>query len=366
MSGSVVATTRSDGKALPPAQAPILQEPSKLAYELHGGAYFWYYLPLEGAGKPDLSLYFANLVVDAKYDSFGFHFEPRFRDTKLRPFFGSNIWVQEAYAYGRLSPLVVKAGKVYSRFGKFWDNSFYGNLPYFDGLKLSPDLGVSAELEAFTRGKFTLNAYAQYFVNDGVVNGSLQGRDTVSVPLGRKRNEFVFRAEPGYFFDKDASVSLGASAMFFQADLPEPYGEHRVARYGFDVTINPVRGLSAYFDYARQNGRHVTDYPIAGTPAIAATATEAAIPAVPGQSSRHNDYISTGAEFAIGRVTGRFNFSFVDYKDLGVKETMYQPGVVFALHDNVSLITEYANWSRHAAGSTKLDHSLNFVLYAHF
>ncbi len=125
-----------------------------------------YYLPLEGDAKHDLSLYFASLVFDAKYEPFGLHVEPRFRDTKLRPYYGSNVWVQEAYGYVKSDPVTVKVGKVYTRFGKFWDNSFYGNLPYFDGLKLSPDLGVSTALAALPKGPLRFNAYAQYFVND--------------------------------------------------------------------------------------------------------------------------------------------------------------------------------------------------------
>jgi len=45
----------------------------------------------------------------------------------------------------------------------------------------------------------------------------------------------------------------------------------------------------------------------------------------------------------VGRVTGRFNFSYVDYSDLAIKETMYQPGVVLKVHDHISLIAEYVN-----------------------
>ena len=57
------------------------------------------------------------------------HIEPRFRDSRLRAFFPGPVWAQEAYASVILAPgTVIKAGKAYSHFGLFWDNSFYGNV----------------------------------------------------------------------------------------------------------------------------------------------------------------------------------------------------------------------------------------------
>jgi hypothetical protein len=343
----------------PPPAPPASATTDSLTFELHGGAYIWLYGPLLDGANADLSLYFANLVMDANYKPFdvhgtvvetGFHFEPRFRDTKLRSYFGSNVWVQEAYGHAGAGPVVVKAGKVYTRFGKFWDNSFYGNLPYFDGLKLSPDLGVSAEIAASQKQPFRFNAYAQYFVNDGVTNGSLPNRDTVSVTGARKRNELVARVEPAYFFSEDASIGLGLSAQYFQADLPAPIGEQGVTRLGADVTLSPVKGLSIYADYAWQHGQHVTDYPM------------------PGAASRHNHYLLTGAEYITKwRVTGRFNLSYVDYSDLAVTEILYEPGLVLKIHDHMSVIGEYVYWSRDQASmTTKVDHSVNLILYASF
>jgi hypothetical protein len=344
------------GPAPPP---PALGATNGLTLELHGGAYLWLYEPLLDGAKADLSLYFANLVVDANYTAIdvqgtavktGFHFEPRFRDTKLRSYFGSNVWVQEAYGHADIGSVVVKAGKVYGRFGKFWDNSFYGNLPYFDGLKLSPDLGISAEISASPSSALRLNAYAQYFFNDGVTNGSLPNRDTVSVAGARKRNEVIARVEPTYAINDDASVSLGLSAQYFQADLPAPVGEQGVTRLGADVTLSPVKGLSIYADYAWQHGQHVTDYPS------------------PGAASRRTHYLLTGVEYVTKwRLTGRFNLSYVDYSDLAVTEVLYQPGLVLKVHDHMSLIAEYVYWNRdQATSSAKVDHSVNFILNASF
>jgi hypothetical protein len=241
-------------------------------------------------------------------------------------------------------------GKVYTRFGRFWDNSFYGNLPYFDGLKLSPDLGVSAEVAELAKEPLRFNVYAQYFVNDGVTNGSLPTRDTVSVPGARKRNEVVARVEPTYVISPDASVSLGLSAQHFQADLPAPIGEQGVTRLGVDVNLSPVKGLSIYADYAWQHGKHVTDYPMTGA------------------ASSRGHYLLTGAEYITKwRLTGRFNLSYVDYSDLGVTEILYQPGIVLKVHDHMSIIGEYVYWNRdQASTTTRVDHSVNAILYASF
>jgi hypothetical protein len=185
-------------------------------------------------------------------------------------------------------------------------------------------------------------------------------RGTVSVPGARKRDELVGRIEPGYYLNDDTSVVLGLSAQYFDADLPAPYGGHNVYRFAADLNVTIRGALSVYGEYTRQEGRSVTDYPIAGKVATPTTA------ATLGVASKHNEYVLAGAELTCGRVTGRFNFSYVNYRDVFIRETMYQPGVVVKVHDNVSLITEYANWNRFNSGLSKLDRSRNFVLHAKF
>src|SRR5262245_40783965 len=95
-----------------------------LPFDVHGGLWLWYYEPFLDGAKSNTEVYYANLVLDGKYEGWGFHFEPRFRDTPLRPFFTSNTWIQEAYL--SWDPAgegggTLKAGKVYSQFGRFWD-----------------------------------------------------------------------------------------------------------------------------------------------------------------------------------------------------------------------------------------------------
>lgn len=349
------------GLGTPPSVAPPEADKRKLAVDLHGGAYLWYYQPLAGPAEHDLSLWAAYLKFDAKYDDFGISLQPRFRETKFRPYYPSNFWIEEAYAFWKKDFFALKAGKIYTRFGKFSDNSFYGNIQYYDGLKLSPDYGLSAEMSPLPRtGPFRMGAYAQYFMNDGYTNGSLQNRDTVSIPGARKRDELIGRIEPGYYFKDDTSIVLGLSGQYFEADLPAPFGGHNVYRYAADLNVTIDKDLLVYGEYSRQDGRSVTDFPIPGSPGTENN------PPVLGSVSKHNEYVLAGAEYTWGRLTTRFNFSYARYADVGVKETMYQPGLVVRVHDNISLIGEYVNWNRHQQGLAKVDHSLNFVVLAKF
>jgi hypothetical protein len=148
-----------------------------LPFDISGGFLLWHYHPFLDNVDDNTELYYANLVIDGHYDQFGIHFEPRFRDTKLRPYYTSNIWVQEMYMSWKPfedSDGMLKVGKVYSQFGRFWDGVFYGNIPYFDGLKLDPDIGLSWESKLHLGDSTTVDYSAQFFDEDGSTNGSLR------------------------------------------------------------------------------------------------------------------------------------------------------------------------------------------------
>src|SRR5690349_21613815 len=68
-----------------------------LPFDVGGSFFLWHYHPFIDGADDLTEIYYASLTFDAHYDDFGIHFEPRFRDTKLRPFFESNFWIQELY-----------------------------------------------------------------------------------------------------------------------------------------------------------------------------------------------------------------------------------------------------------------------------
>jgi hypothetical protein len=332
------------------------------ALSIGGGAILWYYQPVNlPSTDSDVSLFYANLLLDGKFGAFGLHIEPRFRDSRLRDFFPGPVWAQEVYASATLAPAtVLKAGKAYSHFGLFWDNSFYGNVQVYDGLKLDPDYGLSLEGAVHPDARAGLHYWAQFFLVDGQTNVSLDGRDTISIPGARRRDQAILRAEPFYQLTDHAKLTGGVSAEYLEADLAAA-GKKNVFRGGADATLS-VRHWSVWAEYTRQNGQTVTSFPVA---AVAATDT---MPAAPGHASAHNDYVLAGTQYTVGPVTLRYNVSTGRYEDLSISEWMHVPAVSYALADNFTVLAEYVNWTRYLPGgaSTVVDRSLDVTLAGHF
>jgi hypothetical protein len=337
----------------PPASA---EAPAAPTLHIGAGILLYGYRPLFSSAKPNLELYFANLLIDGAFGRFGLHVEPRLRDTKLRPFFAGPVWIEEGYAYVDLGMFVIKAGKEYSHLGLFWDNSFYGNVHSFDGLKLDPDYGLS--LEGRTTGRVGIAWWLQFFPIDGRTNISLQGRDTISIPGAFRRNQAIVRLEPFFRLGHSSTLNLGVSGEYFLADLPD--GSQNVLRGVADATLT-IGGFGMWAEVTSQSGKSTTEYPYPSQPPTADA------PAVPGRSSGRNNYALVGAEFSLLGITARYNFSWVRYADVSVIEWIHEPGLGYAVNPYLSLLAEYVLWNRSAPeGTSIVDHSLNFTLYAHF
>jgi hypothetical protein len=340
------ATTES----APPSQA-ARELPAWLDYfSIGGGLILYYYQPTSGGGDNNFSVFFANLLLDGQWENFGLHVEPRFRDTKLRSFFDGPSWLQEAYGSAAFGPVTIKVGKSYKRLGLFWDNSFYGNVQVYDGLKLDPNYGVS--IEGNVGDTFGLEFSAQYFIVDGRSNVSLANRDTLYIEGARRRDAIVGRLAPTLRFAEKGTAQIGVSAEHFTADLPS--GEEGVTRFAGEAKVT-YNGFGAWAEVLLQDGRHVTDFP------YAATAT------TPGRSSADNRYVLAGAEYGIGPVTLRYNVSYADYADVDVTELMHVPAVGLAFNDHLGVLAEYVHWTRDSnEGDSDVDKSLNVTVNGHF
>jgi hypothetical protein len=326
-----------------------------------GGVIVYYYQPTKGDAKNDVSVFFANLVLDGRWGQFGLHIEPRFRDTKLRPFFDGPAWLQEAYGSFTLDPVTIKVGKIYKRSGLFWDNSFYGNVQVYDGLKLDPNYGAS--VEGSVGGGWGLGFSVQYFVIDGRTNVSLVGRDTISIPGAYRRNTVVGRVEPFVKFGaNDAGVlRLGGTAELFTAQLPTE--DENVSRFAADGKLTydteSYGAFGVWGEFLHQDGRHVTDFPVAGDPD--------ATPPVAGRASGSNSYFEVGGEYTYWRLTARYNLSYASYEDVDVKEILHVPALGVKLNEHLGLLGEYVIWDRETkAGDVEMDRSLNVTLNGHF
>lgn len=94
--------------------------------------------------RPSAEIYHIRLVAITKLDPFSVLVEPRLRQAKLRTFSPSNIWIQQTYLTYQtpLPSLKISGGLIYNQLGLFWDDSWFGNIPYLNGHKLDPDMNL--------------------------------------------------------------------------------------------------------------------------------------------------------------------------------------------------------------------------------
>lgn len=366
------ATAPADGR---PAVSPP-PKATEIKIDLHGGAWLFYWQPFgisidpvakaRGVtGIPDEGAFFrmhqAHLNFDGSIGNWGVFFNASVRDTKMREFYEGTAWVEEGYVYYKHPQAFIKIGKSYNRFSLFWDNSFYGNVQFYDGIKLNPDYGISLEGSV---GKTTgprLGYYAQYFLVDGRTNGSYVKRDTISIPNARRRHAAVLRLEPSYFWSKETSLTLGLSGNYFQADLPTPVGKKDVFRFGGDFFAN-LGPISIWGDYFRQIGQSVTEWPIPpSTDPMTGVVT-------PGKASAKNDYVLVGAEARIKKVVLRYNFSTVRYQDVAVSEFFHVPGIGYNMNDYLQFLVEFAYWNQKTADGQEalFDRTIATTIHAYF
>lgn len=98
--------------------------------------------------RPSAEVYNVRLVGTATQEAYDFLVEMRLRQSKLRSYSPSNVWLQQAYGRWRSTngEVHVAAGLVYDQLGLFWDGAWFGNLPYLNGHKLDPDMNVELGL----------------------------------------------------------------------------------------------------------------------------------------------------------------------------------------------------------------------------
>jgi len=297
-----------------------------------GGIYLFEYAPILRGASDKLEVYALVLNGDSVSDDgrFGLHVQGRARDTKLRLYFDSTVWFQEAYAWAKTPAGDVRVGKVYRKVGLFWDDSFFGNVQYFNGLKLNPDYGAEVIGSDWS---------AQILTNNDHVAGSVDGRDVESDRDAKLRGLVTARYAP--------TVSLGANRLTLGASAASGRisrtgaESFRVTQIAGDATL--VRGpLTTYVELLHQDGERAP-----ATRLGYATAT----------------YLLAGVRWqATQRVNARVNVSRAAYEQHG-HEIELVPGIVVALAKNVSLINEFDYWK---GDGVVIDRSFNFVVNYRF
>lgn len=326
--------------------------------DISGGAYLFRYQPVNLEGVDGRSeVYAAFLRARHRASSWELYVEARARDDRLRTFFPGNVWFQEAWVAYHVTeeePVTLRllAGKTYQTTGRFWDGSFFGNLHYFDGLKLNPQWVVEASGTWWADG-FRVGYQAQYVMNSDRVSGAFQGRDFETLDGVRDQHGLGGRATLGL----PLGIRFGVTVFGRGVGLgplrpsagPDP-GTDRTWHLGGDVefTRGPFTG------YAEWTHRTGGDLPAELRRTIAGSEAE---------------YLLLGAQVDRGSLHLRYNASRANYDDLGRVEWIHQPGVTYDLSDHVSALTEINVWTgedRNGQDDETLDQSLNLVLLITF
>lgn len=359
--------------------------------EVGGGVYLYHYAPLDLEEVDDhTEIYAAYVDVDHATGPWSFHVQGRWRDTKLREFYPSTTWIQEAWAAvrlplgggpgpaaggggaggarppgadGRPASLTLRAGKIYTRLGRFWDGSFIGNVHYFDGLKLDPDFGAEAVLE-LPAGAATVEARGQYLLDDDRINGSLPGRDLEGIASGKETGGPVgalhvsvplLGPAPAEAGGGDrVTLRAGVSGMIERGTVGGETGvgggaarELELEHLAADVEL-AAWGHRAYVEFTNRGAE--------GVPASTAA----------GPAGSTADYWLAGVRLDFPPVHLRYNYSRAEYAAAGFDERIHQPGVTVDLARRLHAMVEYDGWVRASPGaeSLRLDRSLNLVILA--
>ncbi len=322
------------------------------------GAWHWWRVgtgdpPGDGYGIPGLrGTYYWYLLFDPKItlnsdlvDEIGLHADVRLREQgRFRPFIDDFIWPWETYIYADTKWGVFKAGQIWKRFGLDWDGVFYGNTPYFDGFKLDPDLGVSWERRLVERDGFHVDSIAQFFIEEDGINGSIAGADPESTSAIREENTGVLRVVPTWTFDDGASFALGLSGSV--GKLNSRIGDDETfAAWAIDMTYTKGN-FSTFFEVLQSYGTLNPAHYVTGGP-----------------SDEITNYWM-GASYATGPVTWRAVYSRGEYENPGGEQSLFLPGAVIALFDNMDLYIEYVNWDVQADGGPEVsfEDGMQFVI----
>ena len=350
----------------------------RLPFTFGAGVYLFYYQPLDNStfSPTDKNGYFQvyafYLKIDSetrtRYGSIGGHAELRMRDgghigagssnQYLRGFFSSNVWFQELYAFYRpTSWLNVKAGKVYRKVGIFWDDSFFGNIQYFDGNKLAPDWGLSFEGNHDTAsGKLGLDYSLQYFYNGSGTNGSLDFGRTLGTPETAANVQAVRDYSPTA---EGAVDSSGARMSQLKHVI-----DARLA-----LVLRPLKSVALTVGISGLNGRVFRSWKngLTMTPASDESQFSQVAPELTlqlklhsvglrvigeylkqfGPGMREADYLLAGVKLTWKTLAVYLNDSYVRYAlSPAIEEYILQPGISWTIGGGLAALVEYDEWQR--------------------
>ncbi len=305
------------------------------------GAYSWFHVNhggpnQNGYGIPGLQgTYFYYMDADPEISvdnrfvhKIGVHAEFRFRDTqdKFRSYFSNTYWFYELYGCADTDIGRFKLGKIWKRFGVDWDDTWWGNVQYFDGFKLNPDYGVSWEQTWKVSKKFTVDSFVQYFVAQDGVAGAEPDSMPETTTGSAEHNTGVVRVVPTLKLSNNSALALGMSASIGQI--------YNQARNGPDQTPKAYAlDLTYTYDHLKLFGEGLQEFGVLNPDFYVSR----------GPSDRISDFL-LGAEYKYGPATFRVAYSAGYEANPSGHQSLWVPGVTLGLTKNVDLLLEYVRW----------------------
>jgi len=344
-----------------------------------GGAYNWWHInnggPLaSGYGIPNClpGTHSYYLFVDKEQPvdwgditKVGAHLQMRFRDSgvPLRPFYiNDDFWFWEAYGFldtplGRL-----KVGSIYKQFGLFWDDSWWGNVQYMDGLKLNSDYGVSLEYTPDFKNDFKVDRYLQFYFAKDRVSGACLGADPESFAGAEEHNTFIARVVPTWKLAEKETFALGISTTVFGIDnrptlieygtnqvFASP-GNQTIAGWAVDGTWTKGR-WKLFAEFSQLYGTLTPSHYISG-----------------GSSNLYTDGLA-GATYTRGPIEYRCVYSYGVYNNPYGRQGMLVPGITAKITTNLTLWFEYTYWDARcglSSQTTTLENGYQMIVDWHF
>ncbi|GIW78542.1 MAG: hypothetical protein KatS3mg105_0349 [Gemmatales bacterium] len=258
----------------------------------------------------------------------GIHHELRLREQDaFRSFFNEKVYWWEFYGWLDTPLGRFKGGQIWKRFGLDWDGPFFGNVPYFDGFKLDPDLGLALEGSHAVHSDLSVAYFLQFFVHEDGVNGTIVGSDPESLVGSNERNTAVVRAVPTWKLSQDSSLAIGLSGLIGRIDNQFFVGvpSQTLSSWAVDTTFTKGRWrfmAEVLQAYGVLNPVRYTS----GGPSNRLTNALVAI------------------QYIWGPCTFRFSYSAgFDANPEGWQQ-LWLPGITIALAKNVDLYLEWTRW----------------------
>ena len=295
--------------------------PNKSGYGIPGirGTYYW-------ALKADPEL---TLDPDGLFTKMGVHSELRIREQdKFRSFFTTRTWFWELYGWVDTPAGRFKGGKIWRRFGLDWDGSFWGNVQYYDGFKLNPDLGLSWENTWNVSDGFKVDGFAQFFIHEDGINGSIAGSDSESVVGSNQRNTGVVRLIPTWTFSDQSTLALGLSGLageIVNNPMHVSVPDQVLGSWAVDLTYNTAR-WKVFGEVLQAYGvRNPVRYTSGGP-------------------SNLTTDVLVGTHYRQGPVTYRVSYSAGFDENPSGWQQIWVPGVTIALTKNIDFYAEWSRW----------------------